>query len=160
MRRPIRRPIGAFGIKAVFHDNIRFGFSVNTGSESRLQPIRAVDKVVAQVSNLLYRRASSLHAVRAISRARRFGRSADWKSAIQQVGNLMPLTFGMQDRGVQSRRDCINQPRVARNELPWGHEITTPSTLKGLQRLVLAFRGSINWRMPIHRQQLIQPLQG
>ena len=49
---------------------------------------RAVDKVVAQVSNLLYRRASSLHAVRTISRARRFGRSADWKSAIQQVGNL------------------------------------------------------------------------
>src|SRR3989454_10009938 len=30
----------------------------------------------------------------------------------------MPLTFGVQDRGVQSRRDCINQPRVARNELP------------------------------------------
>jgi len=47
-----------------------------------------VDKIVAQVSNLLYRRASSLHAVRTISRARRFGRSADWKSAIQQVGNL------------------------------------------------------------------------
>src|SRR5947209_8977462 len=46
------------------------------------------DKIVAQVSNLLCRRASSLHAVRTISRARRLGRSADWKSAIQQVGNL------------------------------------------------------------------------
>src|SRR5437867_464364 len=44
--------------------------------------------LVAQASNLLYRRASSLRAVRTISRARRFGRSADWKSAIQQVGNL------------------------------------------------------------------------
>src|SRR5438876_11233334 len=49
---------------------------------------RVVDKVVAQVSNLLYRRASSLPAIRTISRARTFGWSADWKSAIQQVGNL------------------------------------------------------------------------
>ena len=57
-------------------------------SERTRQTARAVDQVVAQVSNLLYRRASSLHAVRTISRARRFGRSADWKSAIQQVGNL------------------------------------------------------------------------
>src|SRR5438874_8548693 len=40
------------------------------------------------VSNLLYRRASSLRAVRTISRAQGFGRSADWKSATQQVGNL------------------------------------------------------------------------
>src|SRR5437867_7982744 len=55
----------------------------------------------------------------------------------------MPLTFGVQDRGVQSRRDCINQPRVARNELPWGHEITIPSTLKGLQRALLAFLDSV-----------------
>ena len=30
----------------------------------------------------------------------------------------MPLTFGVQGRGVQSRRDCISQPRVARDELP------------------------------------------
>src|SRR5438552_12721507 len=51
-------------------------------------PLSAVDKVVAQVSNLLYRRASSLPAIRTISRARTFGWSADWKSAIQQVGNL------------------------------------------------------------------------
>src|SRR5439155_19960479 len=72
----------------------------------------------------------------------------------------MPLTFGVQDRGVQSRRDCINQPRVARNELPWGHEITIPSTLKGLQRARPGLPRLHNWRMPIHRQPLIQPLQG
>src|SRR5947208_16416881 len=63
----------------------------------------------------------------------RFGRSADWKSAIRQVGNPMPLTFGVQGRGVQSRRDCISQPRVARNELPWVRRITIQPTLKGLQ---------------------------
>src|SRR3989442_14338499 len=43
------------------------------------------------------------------------------------------LTFGVQGRGVQSRRDCISQPRVARNELPWVRRTTIPSTLKGLQ---------------------------
>src|SRR5437773_135781 len=50
--------------------------------------------LVAQVSNLLYRRASSLRAVRTISRAQRFGYSPDWKSAIQQVGNLRYLGCG------------------------------------------------------------------
>src|SRR5260370_3165699 len=39
---------------------------------------------VAQISNLLYRRASSLR----IGCALQIGRPADWKSAIQQVGNL------------------------------------------------------------------------
>ncbi|PWU20253.1 MAG: hypothetical protein C5B50_04395 [Verrucomicrobia bacterium] len=39
---------------------------------------------VAQISNLLYRSASSLRAGR---HPRAHGQSADWKSAIQQVGN-------------------------------------------------------------------------
>ncbi|PWU12868.1 MAG: hypothetical protein C5B50_20670 [Verrucomicrobia bacterium] len=40
--------------------------------------------LVAQISNLLYRSASSLQGVC----AGLIGRSADWKSAIRQVGNL------------------------------------------------------------------------
>src|SRR3989442_1393624 len=43
---------------------------------------------VAQVSNLLYRMASSLRAARTVGRVETLGRAADWKSAIQQVGNL------------------------------------------------------------------------
>jgi len=43
---------------------------------------------VAQVSNLLYRRASSLRAVEYLTDSRLVERPADWKSAIQQVGNL------------------------------------------------------------------------
>jgi len=43
---------------------------------------------VAQVSNLLYRRASSLRAVEYLADSRLVERPADWKSAIQQVGNL------------------------------------------------------------------------
>jgi hypothetical protein len=31
-----------------------------------------------------------------------------------------------------SQRDCITQPRVATQELPWGHEPKIPSTLNGL----------------------------
>ena len=46
---------------------------------------------VAQVSNLLYRRASSLRASRVIARVHAVGGPADWKSAIQQVGNLRYL---------------------------------------------------------------------
>ena len=34
----------------------------------------------------------------------------------------------------QSRRDCINQPRVARNELPWEEVTGLRTTLKGLNR--------------------------
>jgi hypothetical protein len=43
---------------------------------------------VAQISNLLYRRASSLQALRLLARVRAIRRPADWKSAIQQIGNL------------------------------------------------------------------------
>jgi len=47
-----------------------------------------VGELVAQVSNLLYRSASSLRMPR-LNRHHCDGeRSADWKSAIQQVGNL------------------------------------------------------------------------
>src|SRR6266853_2533127 len=48
----------------------------------------AIEKLVAQVSNLLYRRASSLRAVRDSANPRIVGHPADWKSAIRQVGNL------------------------------------------------------------------------
>jgi hypothetical protein len=44
--------------------------------------------VVAQVSNLLYRSASSLRRVENPNDLRAVQTSADWKSAIQQVGNL------------------------------------------------------------------------
>src|SRR5438552_10460704 len=54
-------------------------------------PLSAVDKVVAQVSNLLYRRASSLPAVRTVSRARTFGRSADWKPALRRTGRTLSM---------------------------------------------------------------------
>ena len=43
---------------------------------------------VAQVSNLLYRRASSLQSLGKVGRIRNILGTADWKSAIQQVGNL------------------------------------------------------------------------
>jgi len=43
---------------------------------------------VAQVSNLLYRSASSLLSVIQSEGVVQFPTSADWKSAIQQVGNL------------------------------------------------------------------------
>src|SRR5437773_10515266 len=47
---------------------------------------------VAQVSNLLYRRAASLRAVRVFTHSQAAGCPADWKSVIQQgsnpVGNL------------------------------------------------------------------------
>src|SRR5438046_1566197 len=33
---------------------------------------------------------------------------------------------------VQSRRDCVLQPRVARDELPWGQRATQSSTPTGL----------------------------
>jgi hypothetical protein len=56
------------------------------GLESRNRP-RAVDKVVAQVSNLLYRSASSLRTVLNLQPRQRWQRSADWKSTIQ-LGNL------------------------------------------------------------------------
>src|SRR5438876_11771202 len=68
--------------------SIQAPLGATSDTAKRTNQNRAVDKVVAQVSNLLYRRASSLPAVRTISRTRTFGRSADWKSAIQQVGNL------------------------------------------------------------------------
>ena len=44
--------------------------------------------LVAQISNLLYRRPSRLRAVRRIRRVACVGQPADWKSAIQEVGNL------------------------------------------------------------------------
>ncbi len=44
--------------------------------------------IVAQVSNLLYRKASSLRVVRVFIHSQPAGHHADWKSAIQQVGNL------------------------------------------------------------------------
>ena len=43
---------------------------------------------VAQVSNLLYRRASSLRVVEYLTDSRLVERPADWKSTVQQVGNL------------------------------------------------------------------------
>ena len=43
---------------------------------------------VAQISNLLYRRASSLQVFRVFKLVRTVENTADWKSAIQQVGNL------------------------------------------------------------------------
>jgi len=43
---------------------------------------------VAQISNLLYRSASSLRVLQPLARVRVIRRIADWKSAIQQVGNL------------------------------------------------------------------------
>jgi len=43
---------------------------------------------VAQVSNLLYRGASSLRMPRSMRRNDYCQRPADWKSAIRQVGNL------------------------------------------------------------------------
>jgi uncharacterized protein YjeT (DUF2065 family) len=49
---------------------------------------RLTVKVVAQVSNLPYRSASSLRRHGTGRRLRNLARPADWKSAIQQVGNL------------------------------------------------------------------------
>src|SRR5882724_13510070 len=49
---------------------------------------RWLRQTVPQVSNLLYRMASSLPTLRTFGRAETFGRPAGWKSAIQQVGNL------------------------------------------------------------------------
>jgi hypothetical protein len=43
---------------------------------------------MAQVSNLLYRSASSLRIVRFFMHSHAAGSPADWKSAIRQVGNL------------------------------------------------------------------------
>src|SRR5947207_89190 len=45
----------------------------------------------------------------------------------------MPPPFEVQGRCVQSRRDCIFQPRVARNELPWVDD-NNPINPEGLQR--------------------------
>jgi hypothetical protein len=50
--------------------------------------IQRLTNGVAQVSNLLYRSASSLPACMSFARARAAGGPADWKSAIQQFGNL------------------------------------------------------------------------
>jgi len=58
---------------------------------------RAGNKIVAQVSNLLYRSASSLRTLRSSNDSRPLGCAADWKSAVQQVGNL---------RYVPTRRPC------------------------------------------------------
>src|SRR5207247_10602169 len=44
--------------------------------------------------NLLYRMASSLRGLRVLLRSRAAGSPADWKSAIQQVGNLRYSTSG------------------------------------------------------------------
>jgi hypothetical protein len=44
--------------------------------------------IVAQLSNLLSRSASSLHGVKRIRRHEKVGRPADWKSAMQRVGKL------------------------------------------------------------------------
>src|SRR6266516_1315355 len=53
------------------------------------------------------------------------------------------LTFGVQGRGVQSRRDCISQPRVARNELPWVSSSYSPQPCKGCINWL-----SVNTRAP------------
>src|SRR5437667_2300956 len=64
----------------------------------------------------------------------------------------MALAFEVQGRCVQSRRDCISQPRVARDELPWVRQTTTSSTLKGLQRA----RPSFLWKDPFLRSAGVQ----
>jgi len=68
---------------------------------------RAVDQVVAQISNLPYRRASSLRAVRKFRHVGPGGRSADWKSAIQQIGNLRYVLAARRNGG---RGDFVNGP--------------------------------------------------
>ena len=51
-------------------------------------------------------------------------------------------------RRFQSQRDCITQPRVARNELPWGRHPGSGPTLKGLHQTLLQFA------------PMMQPFQG
>jgi len=49
---------------------------------------------------------------------------------------VLPLEFGhfFSESESQSRGDCIIQPRVARNELPWGINENASSTLQGLNQ--------------------------
>jgi len=61
---------------------------------------------VAQVSNLLYRRASSLHDNRMLRCSSVTGRLADRKSAIQQFGNLRYFP-GRLDKGELRPRGCL-----------------------------------------------------
>src|SRR5437867_13187665 len=88
--------------------------------------------LVAQVSNLLYRRASSLRAVRTVSRARRLGRSADWKSAIQQVGNLRYATGRGRPANPQARTPALRSTRFDASPLQRSHE---SSLAVGLERV-------------------------
>jgi len=63
------------------------------GISSALPAGRGAGKLVAQVSNPLYRSASSLPTGQKPERPAALGCSADWKSAIQQVGNLRYVTL-------------------------------------------------------------------
>jgi hypothetical protein len=71
-------------------DRAAFRADAAPGWEELKEPIRPVGLAgtVAQVSNLLYRSASSLRGFRILVHVRFVGNPADWKSAIQQVGNL------------------------------------------------------------------------
>ena len=51
---------------------------------------------------------------------------------VKDVVSLMPL-FSLVSV-LSSQRDKINQPRVARNELPWVNDSEVPPTLKGLNQ--------------------------
>jgi hypothetical protein len=42
---------------------------------------------------------------------------------------------------LQSRRDCVLQPRVARDELPWEISPKRETTLKGLRRHLAVSKG-------------------
>src|SRR6266567_8942975 len=52
----------------------------------------------------------------------------------------------------QSQRDCVLQPRVARDELPWGKSARECPTLKGLWRAPPLYPSAERWRP--------QPFQG
>jgi len=51
----------------------------------------------------------------------------------ESQSGVKPLSFPTSQRAVvQSQRDCVLQPRVARHELPWGFRTTRQSTPTGL----------------------------